>query len=318
MRYSLSLAVLAALLLPFSARAQKVVPFLVMAPDRATCDRAMAALQSGKRASSLPVQISDCGDAGVSQITAALMRQASSVDTIYWRDLSNALWRIRDERLLATATIVATSTTASAPARLVALSALWSSLGHALRIDAWRDAPVVPAGQFDIACLELNAAPQSIVQWRAPAGDVPRRVAAVLDALLGDGATPPIVRRSASCMRRGISLIPRVLLPNSVAVSYDCDNRFDLKFDFSKHRSMVEIELDGETSPMQIPWTGASTRSVTLSSPRDLVVRAAGQVIVQARHGYQSCLAGRYRAMGQQIPLGVDTLAGWVTKKGVR
>ncbi len=222
MRFLFSLLVLAAHILPPPAHAQRVVPFLTRAPERIACERAMSALQSGKRASLLSVQISDCGDAGISGIAAAMQRQAASTDTSYWRDLSNSLWRVRDERLLATAAIVATSTAASAPARLVALSELWSSLGHALHIDAWRDVPVVPTGQFDTACLERNAAPQSIVQWRAPAGDVPRRVAAVLDALLDNGETPAIVRRSATCMRRGIPSIPRLLRRDVVSASYAC------------------------------------------------------------------------------------------------
>jgi len=281
-------------------------------PTRAMCDSLEGALNRTRGGSVQLDLLYRCGPESTSRVAGALRNNAAVSDTVYWGSVRLLLWRIRDERVFVLALDLVQDTSASEPARLIALDHLTASAGPGfLTLTSWTAAPRFNGPWAFDACTSavLTDGPEADPRLTPPRGDLRARVVQALDAVLDDPSLPAVLRGYTECVITGYQGVPRFARAGVLSVSYECDNTFTLKPRAQPRGYLIEFAVAGDSTRRKI---GADSRlSLKLVSSRELVVTSGPRVTIRVPHGAQSCLAQRYRERGLPVPAGVDTLADW-------
>lgn len=185
----------------FAAQAQRVQS--KRSATHQQCSSSIELVARGTPALRAPTPLTACDGSHLPAIIAGIQRNANSTDTSYWRDISVVLAGVEDERLLVAAAKLALNQSASTPARLVALGALWESTGAQMLISSWTSPP--PPVERPLRCLSASEGARTIAKMEKPQGNVSKRVSSVLDSLLAQEKNSPVVRGYGECLRRHIA-----------------------------------------------------------------------------------------------------------------
>lgn len=250
----------------------------------------------------------------ISTIVQSLRGSTSVTDTVYWNGMRNVLAGIPDERVFATALELVQNTRATEPARLTALGYLTRFGGPGfLAPMSWTTPPRFEGASAYRSCTKpvLTDGPAADPQWIAPTGNPKRRVVQALDAVLDEATVPAVLRAYIECISTGLVAVPRFARAGTLSATYVCDNTFMLTMQSQSRSHKIEFSLAGEATSRTASLGAQQNVPLKLSSTRELVLTSGPQVFIRVPHGRQSCVARRYRALGQAVPAGVDTLVGW-------
>ena len=273
----------------------------------AVCAEAVKALSAGSVESRPVFTRPSCGANVAGAVAGAFRGAAQSADTVLWAELYALTVDVLDTRMINAAEAVARDRTASVPARAVTMSALVTAYrpGAFIILPGWRallESSFVPERH----CVQVMT-PGPTVFGVLPAGLAPR-IAATLDGIAADVASPSVVRAFATCARRVITEV--ATRPRELSATYVCDNAFAVTTS-AQATDGARVRVGGEPGLRQLAQWKSTPMQILLSGVRDLQLFINDQLVASARHGRVSCLATRYRQSGQKIPAGVDTLAGW-------